>query len=521
MSPNALQTADMLTPTVASGVHITQQSITVPATPVVLSFYVKAAGYSRVAIRENTTSGDYAGYLLSGAGSVLGSSSATGAISALSDGWYRISFLHTVASAGSKVYALYVMNDSYTGTAPHIYSYTGNGTSGVYLWGAQLSDSASLDAYVPNYGAAPTAAAYYGPRLDADPVTLAAKGLLVEELRANLAIRSAEFDNTAWGKNSLVTPITADVILAPTGTSVAETITAANATASHYLDQSTITWTAVVHTVSVYVKRGTQQFFQITCWDGTNTRYANFDILNGTPGTTLNATSTITPVGNGWYRATLTTSTAQVAASGNITFAFVNSTSASANINYAAAGTETFHLWGAQVEAGSFATSYIPTGAATATRNADVASVSTQAFPANNTEGSIVVAYDRIGIKRFSRLFTLGDAAGNYQVSGINYDVGNENSYIVAPTISSLKVAGLVPAVNTTNKLGFAFKSGDSAVSLNGAAAVDDTQVFTMVNDVLALGNTLASGQHLNGHIRQITYLPRRISNAELITRTS
>jgi len=65
-------------------------------------------------------------------------------------------------------------------------------TSGdaVYAWGAQLSDSASLDPYSPVFGAAPSAAAYHGPRLDYDPVTLAAKGLLVEEARTNLYLNS-------------------------------------------------------------------------------------------------------------------------------------------------------------------------------------------------------------------------------------------------------------------------------------------------------------------------------------------
>ena len=65
-------------------------------------------------------------------------------------------------------------------------------TSGdeVYAWGAQLSDSASVDPYVYNPGAAPTSAAYYGPRFDYDPVTLNQLGLLIEEARTNLLIDS-------------------------------------------------------------------------------------------------------------------------------------------------------------------------------------------------------------------------------------------------------------------------------------------------------------------------------------------
>jgi len=60
----------------------------------------------------------------------------------------------------------------------------------VYAWGAQLSDSASLDTYVYNPAAAITSAAYYGPRFDYSPTTLAPLGLLIEEARTNLLLNS-------------------------------------------------------------------------------------------------------------------------------------------------------------------------------------------------------------------------------------------------------------------------------------------------------------------------------------------
>lgn len=145
---NAAVTAELLVPTTTSGVHSVSQSIAVPASKVTISFYVKASGYSRVAIRENTSSGDYSSYLLSASGSILANGGGgVGAVTSLAAGWYRVSMTHTPASAGNKTYALYIENDSYTGTAPQSYTYAGNGTSGIYVWGAQLETGSSANTY--------------------------------------------------------------------------------------------------------------------------------------------------------------------------------------------------------------------------------------------------------------------------------------------------------------------------------------------------------------------------------------
>ena len=138
----------------------------------------------------------------------------TAAITADAAGFYRCSVHLPATFNGTYTHRVYLCS------ADGVTSFTGDDTSGIYLWGAQLSDSASLDAYVPNNGAAPTAAAYYGPRLDYDPVTLQPKGFLVEEARTNLLLRSEEFDNANWTKSRAT--VTANAATAPDGTSNAD-----------------------------------------------------------------------------------------------------------------------------------------------------------------------------------------------------------------------------------------------------------------------------------------------------------
>jgi len=92
--------------------------------------FAKAGGYSRFGY-TNGASGDYASFHLSGAGSVLDSASVVSAsITALSDGWY----VWTVVTAQSPVRMdMQPLDDSYTTGDPSGYTYTGDGSSGVYM----------------------------------------------------------------------------------------------------------------------------------------------------------------------------------------------------------------------------------------------------------------------------------------------------------------------------------------------------------------------------------------------------
>ena len=515
---NSLTTADLIVPNTTSGTHTVDQVIytAVNGSAYMSSVYVKAAGYSKVALFDNAAGSRWVSFNLSGAGSVIANgASATGAITALSDGWYRISMAEN-AGTSALAFTIFVLSDAYVSGSPSAHSFSGNGTSGIYLWGAQLSDSASLDPYVASPFAAPTAGAYHGPRRDFDPAVVGScKGLLVEEQRSNLLLRSSAFDNASWLKSGLAaTPVVADTVISPDGTLSADKIVESNTTAQHYVYQSATT-TAVAHTFSVYAKAAERSFIYLQCDSPVVAQY--FNLSTGALGNSVGSpTSSITSVGNGWYRCTMTFTANAATPAFYIMIASANGTT-----SYAGDGASGVYLYGAQVESGAFPTSLIPTGASSVTRSADVASVATSAFPYSSTEGTVVVNYARIGINRYSRLFNLGDASENNQVSLLNFNVGQENAYFVTGGAAAAVVTGpSTPAVNAISKMGLAFKSGDSAISLNGASATAISSTFTPAATALYLGGTPVSGQYLNGHIRQVTYLPRRISNSELQSRS-
>ena len=428
-APNGSLSADLIVPDTTSAAHLLFQNSTVGGLNV-QSAYVKPAGYTKVGMRESQTGAYFASFDLVGSGSVLTASSATASITALNDGWYRIAIIGTIS--GTTRWSLYILDPSYT-SGGLTGSWTANGTSGIYLWGAQLSDSASLDPYVGSYGAAPSAAAAYGPRLDYDPSTLAAKGLLVEEQRTNLLLNSAT------------------------------------------LSTQSVTVTATAHTLSFY----------------------------GTGTVTLSGASSAGPlVGTGVYpnRVTLTfTPTA-----GTLTLTVTGTVS------------------NAQLEAGAFATSYIPTAAASATRNADVASVATSQFPYSATEGSIVANVTPLNVAAARRAVQIDDGTENERYTLSTNSTPNGLFTVIDGGSSQAAIATGTPAANTNIKLAARYKVNDFALSVNGGAASTDTSgTLPIANLLMRLGSGTSSTEPLNGHIRQITYIPRALTNAELTARST
>jgi hypothetical protein len=505
LAPNELQTADFLVPETSNSTHRVQCIVSLPtSTPVKYSLYAKAGGYDKIGIWDYATTGAYASFQLAGAGNVLdfGIGASNPTIIALSNGWYRISFSST--GSASTGFAVQILSPSYTTSSVSV-SWAADGISGIYLWGAQLSDSASLDTYVPNYGAAPTAAAYYGPRLDYDPVTLAAKGLLVEEQRVNRIRYSRTLQTTSsyWGNlaSGTANTITIDNATGPDGLSTSASLitfnTAVTGAGTYSVWRHTLSTTANgTYTFSVWLKAGT-----------TSSVYLRFSDGGG------NRANTLCTLTSSWQRFTVTGATVasittigcDIGADGN------------AGGQTLTAGT--VYAYGAQLELGDFATSYIPNGDAIAgaTRNADVASVSTQAFPYSASESTIVASASPIGpggAAAGSAVFSLKGASGNglllYQPA---------TTYSLVAYVDASNVALGTSSLGAIEKLAIAYNGVSNGAVRNGGAVSSVGTTVAAVASSFDFGNIQAS-YVFNGHIRQITYLPRRISNTELQTRT-
>ena len=190
-------------------------------------------------------------------------------------------------------------------------------------------------------------------------------GTQTAKAEENLLINSQTFQ-TNWTAARVT--VATDTTAAPDGTTTADTITNTTANGAHALDQASTTSgysivSGLPYTISVFAKKSTNDFFQITTFSASNTLgtgRANFNLATGAVGSVDGGTSTITDVGNGWYRCTYTV-TASASGSINIYFGIITTSTAARFESYAGVGTEAVFIWGAQLEQRSAVTAYTAT----------------------------------------------------------------------------------------------------------------------------------------------------------------
>lgn len=253
------------------------------------------------------------------------------------------------------------------------------------------------------------------PRFDFDPVTKAENGLLVEGAATNLMTYSQDFSYTGWTKGN--TAATVNVVSAPDGTNSADLVTETAANNNHSFARSNVSILgSTTYTLSVYLKSAGRRYGRLRA--GTNAGFianATFDLVNGTV-----SNGTIENVGNGWFRVILTFTTQPTATTISSTGVYIWDTptggSGGGDI-YPGDGVSGFYVWGAQLEKGGVATSYIPTGTATASRSADLATLTANYW--TEWKPFFTGEYTARGFQ-FQLRFTSGSATHNIAVSELS-----------------------------------------------------------------------------------------------------
>ena len=341
-------------------------------------------------------------------------------------------------------------------------------------------------------------------------------GMLVEEARTNY-IGYSDF-SSAWGENlgGAITANQAEGLDKTQSMALLETSGISSGIYANTVNRHTASASGETYTLSVIVKHvagGTQLRFRLegAAFTGAIQGIA-VDLSDGSFVSNSNVAPDayeIKSFGNGFYRVSITGTTV---ASGDIIPVFYG------NINEDA----DFYIGMAQLEAGSFPTSYIKSNSgSTTTRSADVASIPVADFGYNQSAGTI--SFD----------FQVNESTANKRLVSLNAD--NSNNRIDALLLPSnvIQVYTMDGGVNqsfigtgntytdsTMAKFAFSYKKDDYAITLNGGTVVTDTSASVPSVTQLEIG-TGPIGDYANGHIKSIKYYPRRLTNAQLVELTS
>lgn len=502
ISPDGNNNADTYN-VVSTTANLIYQNPTLTTGAYSISVYAKKAS-SNIIRLFNVSSGTSAAWFDLNLGQVIGTvNGGTALIENAGNGWYRCVYKGTSITSGFTGIGLSDTANSATASIG----------SSVFIWGAQLVSGTSAKEYFP------TTDRLDVPRLDY--TNSSCPSILVEPQRTNVALRSEEFDNAYWEKyrcdlsaNSQISPSgiqNADTFTSSVGQSFVPAIATTNIT---FLGNTR-------YSFSIYVKKiGTTDSFVLGYVDN-STGYtggkASYNLTTQSITITQSPNSSVTAsmqsVGNGWYRLVLNFLTIATPTYNYIELNIPSKTT-----------TNTFAIWGAQLEQGSYATSYVPTIASSVTRNADVISKTGISSLIGQTEGTIFFEAD---IQKLNE--------NNFYI-GISNGVSlGEAIYLSQPSSGNINVlfrtAGLTPTITILsanwnigyNKIAIAYNESLGEVFINGVSKGTVALTALPTCDRIVIGSRLDNPGTLvgSGGYKSAILFKTRLSNTELAQLTT
>ncbi len=350
--------------------------------------------------------------------------------------------------------------------------------------------------------------------------------LLIEPASTNLHLRNSEIDNASWTKTD--TTITADNTAAPNGATAADLCTEGSAGTALIQQAFTIAGGST-NTYSIFLKRGNTDWVRVIYFHvatPTNSIAAWFNLALGivalptNGGVATGAVANIEPAANGFYRCIIT---GAVNAAATAVAGRVNSAASAGSATRVSGAT--YYAWGSQPEAGSAATSPIPTTTGTVTRAADAINFALSTIPWSATVNTIIAKVKPL---------TVNNATAG-RIFGAHDTTANESFGVIAETADApdgigafMTDGGAAQVAAGTTKVG-SFRNADIHVGLgievNNIALVVDGAVITDVAATLPTVTTFDIGYSgvvatrvMHGRYKSLIILPRRGTNGELQT---
>jgi hypothetical protein len=384
-------------------------------------------------------------------------------------------------------------------------------------------------------------AAVNAARFDHDPVTLASRGLLIEEGRTNLALQSGAIVlNSGWFTDNVTSTVSGT---GPDGNS-SYLIAESTAVGAHSLANNGgsggLSATSVVsgttYTGSIFIKKvtGSVDWVQLT-FSGVGfgtAQYANFNLATGQVGNSAGLASGTTPriesFANGWYRCSFSVvATTTTSISNNVIVAFLNNTNGTTRLpSYTGSTSNRFLVSLCQFEVGAFATSYIPTTTSALARSADVCSITGANFAGmwNALEGSVLancIYYSPVTNTNGQRIWEATDGTtSNFIRSFRTASTGFADFRNISGGSTNVTITGSSALSSfQTIKHSYGFADNDYVFYVNNSQIGTDNLGNMLISPnamYIGLNSPSIGAGQISGTISAIRYYRKRLSNAKL-----
>jgi hypothetical protein len=499
VAPNGTTTADKVVETSTTADHyVTKATNFTQGLTYTISVYAKAGERNWLALGFNNEAQRIAWFNLSTGivGTVLSSVTAT-SIESVGNGWYRCSATMTAATNLPYPSIMIAPSDG-------VKNYLGNGTNGLFIWGAQLVEGTEPLEYLPTTD-----------RLDIARIdySTGSPALLVEPQRTNLLQRSEEFDNAYWTKTAAT--ISANATTSADGNNNADKLIENSATASHLIERTQTGITSgTTYSLSIFAKKSERNFAVLGVFTGESKQI----FVNLTTGAVTSTAGTwvstlVQELSNGWFRIT-----GVFTAASTTIYPFFAISNNGTSLSYLGDGTSGIFIYGAQLEAGAYPTSYIPTTSASVTRNADVISKTGISSLIGQTEGTIFFEGNVLNYSQARRFIVLYQDANNYITLRITG--GNDLQFLIlsgGATSANITTANIQGNI----KIALAYKNNDFVAYLNGTQVGLDTSGNVPTTSDFYLGCDQSAINQMAGGIKAAALWKTRLSNAELTALTT
>jgi hypothetical protein len=182
--------------------------------------------------------------------------------------------------------------------------------------------------------------------------------------------------------------------------------------------------------------------------------------------------------------------------------------------------------WGAQLETGSIATSYIPTTTASATRNADVVTLSGAVSGCiGQTEGTIYAEVDLRALSVARSIFGVSLNSNTTDFANIQINSSNRIFARMRSNTGTVQDVTASSTITGTTKIAMAYDSSGSVLVVNGtiigtnASGIANWSSgvnFVHVGNGPSAASGSSQGGFFNDHIGAPALYTTRLTNAQL-----